>query len=234
MSLPRYQAIRADLEARIQSGELAPGTQLPTEAELREQYGVSRATAQKALNELAQAGLAIRQRGRGTHVAEGARQVNLLLTLDPGIERSGIPQRKMVVSADVVPVSQARVDVPGLDDDAPVTQLVRVMYDRDDTPLVVEVTAIPFSLAPRLLEEDLENLTIRSYLASADMQIARSRMYFDPVLLAQPYADLLDVAGVPVLRRRRLMWQRSGDIAESTAYYLRPGAIDFYIEHVAE
>jgi len=234
MSLPQYQTIRALLEAKIQSGELAPGERLPTELELQQEYNVGRGTAQKVLNELAQAGLAIRQRGRGTHVAEGARQMNLLLTLDPTLRDAGIPNRSTVISADVIQASEAQVDLPSLDDKTVVTQIVRVMFGPGELPLVVEVAAIPFSVAPDLLNEDLGHLTIRSYFASKGIAIGRSRMYFDPIILDQKHADLLTVQpGVPALRRRRFMWQPDGQLAESTAYYLRPGAIDFYVEHVS-
>jgi DNA-binding GntR family transcriptional regulator len=232
MSTPRYQTIRTELESRIQSGDLTPGARLPTEAELQRTYEVSRATAQKALNELAQAGLVVRRKRTGTHVAEGARQVNLLRSVDPRLGSAGIPGRISVVSADVIPASKAEVAVLGIDGDEPVIQLVRLRHDADENPIVVEVAAIPFVVAPQLLDEDLESVAIRAYFASKNVDIARSRMYFDPVLLEQRHADLLTIdPGVAVLRRRRLMWQANGQIAESAAYYLRPETIEFYVEY---
>ncbi|MCO4276013.1 GntR family transcriptional regulator [Pseudarthrobacter sp. HLT3-5] len=232
MSTPLYVKIRTGLEARIHSGDLPPGARMPTEAELQAEHGVSRSVAQRVLNDLAHAGLVVRQKRLGTHVAEGARQVNLLRSIDPRIGSAGIPGRTAVVSAGVMPAGKAEVDVPGIDDDEAVIQLVRVNYDQDEKPFMVEVAAIPFSLAPRLLEEELEELAVRAYFASTGVQIARSRMYFDPILLEQRHAVLLGIdPGVAVLRRRRLMWQPNGQIAESTAYYLRPDAIDFYVEY---
>ena len=138
----------------------------------------------------------------------------------------------VVVSAGVVSAGSAEVDVPGLEDEDPVIQLVRVRHDVDDTPIVIEVSAIPFNLAPRLLEDGLEGVSIRAYFSNTDVAIARSRMYFDPILLEQRHADLLGLdAGVAVLRRRRLMWQPNGQIAESAAYYLKPDALEFYVEY---
>lgn len=232
MNTPLHQKIRSGLEARIHSGELAPGARMPTEAELQSEHGVSRSVAQRVLNDLAQAGLVVRRKRLGTHVAEGARQVNLLRSLDPRIESAGLPGRMVVVSAGVVSAGSAEVDVPGLEDEDPVIQLVRVRHDVDDTPIVIEVSAIPFNLAPRLLEDGLEGVSIRAYFSNTDVAIARSRMYFDPILLEQRHADLLGLdAGVAVLRRRRLMWQPNGQIAESAAYYLKPDALEFYVEY---
>ncbi|MEO3781463.1 GntR family transcriptional regulator [Micromonospora sp. B11E3] len=235
MSVARYQAIRTELEAQIQSGELPPGARLPTEAELQEAYDVSRATAQKALNELAQAGLVVRTRRKGTHVASGARQVNLLRYLDPAQGKSGapeIPGRHAVISAEVIPAAKAEVELPGIDPATPVTQMVRLKYDVDENPIVVEIAAIPFALAPDLLSEELTHLTTRAYLNRLGIAIPKSRMYFDAVLLEQRNADLLAIEpGQPVLRRRRLMWQTNGQIAEAAVFFVRPETIDFYIEY---
>ncbi|WP_035855805.1 GntR family transcriptional regulator [Cryptosporangium arvum] len=227
-----HQAIRAQLEARILSGDLGPGAKLPTEAELQAEHRVSRSVAQRVLTDLARDGLVVRRKRLGTHVAEGARQVNLMRSVDPRLDRAGLPGRMSVVSAGVVPAGRARVAVPGVAPDEAVTQLVRVRRDGDGTPLVAEVAALPFRLVPRLLDEELETVSVRAYLADHDVPIARSRMYFDPVLLDDEYAGLLEIEpGPAALRRRRLMWQPDGRIAESAAYYLRPGALEFYVEY---
>lgn len=65
---PLYHQIFVVLRDRILSGELAHGSQLPTEFELADRFAVSRITAKRALDELAAEGLVARRRGRGTHV----------------------------------------------------------------------------------------------------------------------------------------------------------------------
>ncbi|WP_223623979.1 GntR family transcriptional regulator [Microbacterium sp. EST19A] len=236
MTTPQYQVIRASLEARIVSGELAPGAKVPTEAELQAEYKVSRSVAQRVLNDLAQAGLVIRRKRLGTHVADGARQMNLMRSVDPRIGDANLPGRMEVISGAVIPAGKAHVTLPGVDDAEPVIQLVRVRRDpADDKATVVEIAAIPFALTPDLLDESLTDVAVRSYLSEHGVAIARSRMYFDPVLLDEENAALLDLEpGIPVLRRRRLMWQPNGQLAESAAYYLKPGAMEFYIEYSDE
>lgn len=232
MQTPRYQTIRAELEERIQSGDLTPGAKVPTEAELQAEHGVSRSVAQRVLNDLAHAGLVVRRKRLGTHVAEGARQVNLLRSVGPKVGSAGIPGRLSVVSADVIPAGKAEVLLPGIEADEPVTQLVRIRHDLDDSPVVVEVAAIPFKLSPQLLDERLEKLAILEHFAALGVTIARSRMYFDAMLLEKGHASLLGIdPGVAILRRRRHMWQPNGQIAESAAYYLRPDSIELYLEY---
>lgn len=57
---------------RIQSGEYKPGTPLPTEPEIAEEFGMSRMTANKAILSLVQDGWLYRRKRAGTFVAENA------------------------------------------------------------------------------------------------------------------------------------------------------------------
>lgn len=67
---PMYQQIAEALRQQIGDGTLAAGSQLPTEAELTESYGVSRATVRQALSMLVNEGLIVSARPRGHFVRE--------------------------------------------------------------------------------------------------------------------------------------------------------------------
>lgn len=69
MTGPLHQRIRADIEARIRSGEWEPGHRAPTEAELMTQYACSRMTVNKAMTTLVEAGLIVRRKRAGSFVA---------------------------------------------------------------------------------------------------------------------------------------------------------------------
>jgi DNA-binding GntR family transcriptional regulator len=69
-AMPPYQQIAADLRARIESGELAPGDMLPSITRLSQEYGVAKGTAVKALNVLRSEGLTRTVAGWGTFVAD--------------------------------------------------------------------------------------------------------------------------------------------------------------------
>lgn len=64
-----HEKIRADFEARILAGVLAPGDRLPTEQELMQTHGCSRMTVNKALSALQSAGLIDRRKKAGSFVA---------------------------------------------------------------------------------------------------------------------------------------------------------------------
>ncbi|MGJ3522563.1 GntR family transcriptional regulator [Nitratidesulfovibrio sp. D1] len=66
---PLYQQVKESLIRRIAIGEWAPGTFLPSEPALAEEYGVSHGTLRKALNELTAERRVVRYQGKGTAVA---------------------------------------------------------------------------------------------------------------------------------------------------------------------
>ena len=62
-------SVYSTLLKQIFDGTLAPGTRLPTEAELADSYGVSRATVRKALTRLKDDHLVVSRQGDGNYVA---------------------------------------------------------------------------------------------------------------------------------------------------------------------
>jgi GntR family transcriptional regulator len=65
---PRSQQIAAELRADIMAGELVPGEQLPSNALLRDRYGVTNATVQHALAILKAEGFVYGHAGKGVFV----------------------------------------------------------------------------------------------------------------------------------------------------------------------
>ena len=69
---PLYYQLKSVLEAKIRSHEFKEKERLPSEAQLCEEFSVSRITVRQALSELMKSGLIYRDRGKGTFIAEGA------------------------------------------------------------------------------------------------------------------------------------------------------------------
>ena len=85
MGDPKYQQIADELRARIESGELPrkPDGPLPTELELREEFGASRNTVRDAIKWLISLGLVETRPGQGTYVVEKINPYVTTLTGDP-------------------------------------------------------------------------------------------------------------------------------------------------------
>lgn len=76
--ITRYHQLYTYLRRALLDGSITPGSALPSETELMQQYQISRNTVRRALANLAQERLVIRLRGSGTYArnkadAEGAR-----------------------------------------------------------------------------------------------------------------------------------------------------------------
>ena len=65
---PVYRQLARILRDRIASGDLAPNRPIPSEAQLRQEYGVARGTARKAVQVLRDERLVVTVTGRGTYV----------------------------------------------------------------------------------------------------------------------------------------------------------------------
>lgn len=67
---PLYKQIFIYYRDRIISGEIKPGSRLPSENEISEIFGVSRITVSRALSELERAKLIYRRKGSGSYVSD--------------------------------------------------------------------------------------------------------------------------------------------------------------------
>ena len=67
---PKHRKLFEELGQAIEKGAFVPGQRLPTEAELMQQYGVSRTTVTRTLRDLEQRGVIWRRQGSGTFVKE--------------------------------------------------------------------------------------------------------------------------------------------------------------------
>ena len=67
---PHYRRIIRDVRARIASGELTPGTKLPSTRVLAEQYDVSPGSVRQAITLLMETGELRGHQGLGVFVAE--------------------------------------------------------------------------------------------------------------------------------------------------------------------
>lgn len=66
--IPPYQQIAAWLLSRIEAGEFGPGQPLPSENDLRQEFGVGRSTARRTYEFLRDEGQVYTKQSRGTYV----------------------------------------------------------------------------------------------------------------------------------------------------------------------
>jgi GntR family transcriptional regulator len=97
--MPLYFQIAETLRAHIQSGQLKPGEAIPTEDELQQLFGVSRATVRQAVRDLASKGQVRLERPRGTFVCGPRLQEQLpeLISFSDEVRENALVPRAVVL-----------------------------------------------------------------------------------------------------------------------------------------
>lgn len=102
--------VAAHIEKLIRSGTLSPGDRLPSERDLSERFGISRASVRQGLHELAQKHLIIRRHGARSLVADipkGAELLHDRLAVDDP-ELSNASELREIVEPRIAGLAAAR------------------------------------------------------------------------------------------------------------------------------
>ena len=156
-STPRYREVADRLQTRIQGGEMAPGSRVPSERAIAEEFGLSRMTARQAVELLVRRGVVYRRPGSGTFVAPSRIEHTLqrLAGFSQQMRDQGIDPSGRVLAATLhVPADDAVTDALQLAG-GDRTWLVRRVRFGNGEPLVVETFEVPESVCPDLGRHDL-------------------------------------------------------------------------------
>jgi GntR family transcriptional regulator len=187
---------------------LRPGDRIPPERELAEQMQVSRMTVRQALGRLADRGLLVRERGRGTFVSE-PKLIQSLSRLngfyDQMISQGILPSSRLLSGQEVL-ASAAVAQVLDLRIGEPLYKVVRLRLG-GGVPLALETSFFPARLVPGLLDYDLERHSIYRLMERYDARPVRATQSLEPVPARDQEADALEVpAGSPLMLVERIAW----------------------------
>jgi len=139
-STPLHEQIRRVIDGQIASGQLPPGTRLPTEHEYAALFGVSLAPVRQALLALSGAGRVVRIKGRGTFVraAKVEESISLLSSFTDNLRTRGIP-----FHIELLDQSRVRADAPiaralDLRLNGPVVRIRRLALIRDEPGAILD------------------------------------------------------------------------------------------------
>ena len=160
-----HRRIRAEVQARILSGEWAPGHRIPAEHELMAEYGCSRMTVNKALGPLTEAGLIERRRRAGTFVARPKIHSAVLDIPDIATEVAsrGETYDYELLAREERPALPAEADALDLDPGAPVLAL-RCLHRAAGRPFALEERLVNLTAAPEARDVDFADMAPGSWL----------------------------------------------------------------------
>ncbi len=210
--VPLYYQVARELERAISEGRLERGGFLGNEVELSEEWQVSRPTVRRAIQELVDQGLLVRQRGVGTQVVNDAvRPTTRVSSLFDELHKAGRSPGSVVLAMELVPGDARITDQLGLHRGASVLYLERCRMVDGKRLAIIRNWIVP-SYTAGLTVERLMSGGLYAYLRSkgcfphyATQQVgARNASPVDAALLGLP-------VGAAVLTMRTCMQDRQGN-----------------------
>ena len=160
LKLPKFALIKQYVQGQIESADWPVGTCIPSETELATTFNVSRMTARRALQELADQGLLSRVPGRGSFVAEPevpVAQVEIYNQLHSAQTAGTYSNR--IISLESIPASAKVAELLHMASGDVVYQLIVVHLDRG-RPLQWQHLYINPLLAPALLKQKFNKISL--------------------------------------------------------------------------
>jgi GntR family transcriptional regulator len=199
---PLYSRFEEYVRERIEAEDWPVGTLIPSERELSAQFGLSRATARKALSRLVAEGVLRKEPRRGTFVAE-PKTVFEALTLRgftaQALEAGASPASRLLRFERLLPSTSVttRLDIPP----SQLVYLIERLRTVDGQPVALHQSFLPINLAPDLRQADLEEQSLYAILASQyDLTVGHAQETLESALATDYEAVVLGIQpGAPML-----------------------------------
>lgn len=227
---PRYHQVYVTLRAWVRDGTYPPGSQIPTEPELCEIFGVSRITVRKAIEDLAREGWLVRQQGRGTFVQLSAAREAASLDLNEVrghvADLAASTEVRDLVVRDVEPDEETRaaLDLPP---EARVQRAAHVRVLRG-VPLGYITTFVPLDIAARVDVAEMARRPMFELLGRAGVEIGEAEQLIGATLAGVEAARALGVeVGAPLLRLTRVVFDAKSRPVERVVALYRADAYQY-------
>lgn len=231
--VPLYRQIVVILTSRMNAGALRPGDAVPGEAAICAEFGVSRITARRALNELAAMGRVVRERGRGTRVVPfEAAPAAMTASLDGLLENVGHMGRTTTVQVldfRYLPATAEVAQTLQIAEGASVQRAVRVRA-LAGAPMSYLVTVVPEDIGRRVEGKDLSQTPLLLLLEEAGVAVASATQTISATVADAEVARALSVpAGAPLIEVNRLVRDDDDRPVEMIRVLYRPELYRFEI-----
>lgn len=202
---PLYAQVEEVLKERLRD-EWQPGEQIPSEAQLCEQYQISRITLRHAIARLVNQGLLERGRGRGTFVRDThlTAEVRSVSSFTEEISNLGMKAGSAIKTIERVAASFEYSEIFGIPEGDELIRILRIRTG-DGTPIGIQETYLVGKLFPGLEEFLADNISLYSVLSTRyGVRPVEAMETYSVGLLNKDEAALLGAkSGVPVFKVAR-------------------------------
>ncbi|TAJ70207.1 MAG: UTRA domain-containing protein [Phenylobacterium sp.] len=228
----QYLGVRDGIAERIGGGELKAGERLPSERQLQVGGGVARGTVREALFQLEAEGLIYRKDRSGWYVSPPP------VVYDPTrwegfmsyVEAQGRRPATETLSKTEIACDGMLAQIFSRPVGAPM-YWIRRRRSIDDRAVLIESIVVDASLAPGLIDHDLDG-SLTSVLKSIyGIGVARNKVDMRPCALIRGEAEALRVkSGLPGLSVERTCYDAQGRVVEFDREYWRHDALKVSVD----
>lgn len=213
---PLYALVYEEIAARIASGSLQRGGQLPPEREFCQEMGVSRATVRRAIAALEDEGLIHAVQGRGTFVTVPrlVEPPNTLMSFTQLARERGTTAGAHVLRAEVRPSTLNEANRLRIAPGSPVFDLER-LRTMDSMPIALDHSVVLLAAAPALPDADWSHASLYDLLTQAGNAPVRADCDVEARTADARWATQLEVAiGAPLLVAETSSYDRGERLVE--------------------
>jgi GntR family transcriptional regulator len=232
--IPLYHQLMERLKGSIEKGNWTPGDKIPSENQLMDQFGVSRNTAKKAIEELAQEGILYRIQGKGTFVAKPKLQQSLMgfYSFSKVLKEKGLNPKDIILKLEEVKPTVKIREALQLEEDEIVVEMKRLRCANNE-PYILESSFIPKNLISNMeqLKKVGEISLYDLFTQEFNIVVTRAKEAFEPVLIRSEESEYLQTEeGLPALLLERIAYDVNGVPVEFCRSIVRGDRCRFYTE----
>ena len=219
----KYTIIKQYICDNIESGQWPQNAKIPSENKLTEQFGVSRMTARRALQDLTEQGILVRSQGAGTFVATVKSQSSLLKirNISDEISERGHEHHAIQLYLKSIQITEELAILLNLKTSEPVFYSEILHFENDDL-IQLEQRYVNALLVPKYLLQDFTKITPHEYLSSV-APLTEATHEVEAVIAEQHICQRLGIdKTIPCLQIRRRTWSKHGIV--SLAILTSPGS----------
>jgi GntR family transcriptional regulator len=232
-AIPLYYQLEMTLRKKIESGVYGPGTPLPSEDAMRQEYGVSRVTVRQALAGLEKDGLIVRWQGKRTFVSErlpGLNVPKLTGTIEEMVAMGILTKVKLLSMESILPPSRVKERL-GTADGEEVLRIDKLRLINQE-PFSHVTNYLPHKIGLHIRPEMLDEKPLLMILeADLGLRATEADQSLEAAVADAEMADLLEVpVGAPLLKVERTVYDARQNPIEHVSVLYRGDKYTFTVK----
>lgn len=239
-NVPLYSQLKNLIIEKIECGEYAEDSKIPSEQELCEQYDISRPTVRQAISELTNNGFLYKEKGKGTFVARSKAKVDIknYTGFTDSILDSQDPGQHHIISMKVVTCNDCKYLEGVFNTQAvhgPQSEFAEIKYltHQKNEVLSLNFSYIPLGLFPGIIEDiKAKKPSFEILRGKYPLLPVKTRSFLEIIFTDQGEAQYLQVqTGQPLIKVENVLYSKSGQAVELVVSKYRADKCKLFFEN---